>query len=134
MKGHQRKTPLLFLYGVTLLLACISFSSQADIAMYKAKQSLNNKVQCYHHNLDNDSLSLISNNIVNTVVDAIHTGDGIQMHFQPIQSLKTKSVYYETLIRIKQEDTIIYPNDIFSVVDRRRLEVELDRQVVQQIV
>jgi esterase/lipase len=34
MKGHQRKTPLLFLYGVTLLLACISFSSQAQVVSH----------------------------------------------------------------------------------------------------
>jgi len=106
---------------------------QADIAMYKAKQSLQNKVQCYHQRLDNESQSLVSNQIVNTVVEAIHSGLGIQMHFQPIQDLKTKEVYYESLIRLNQEGSIIYPNDIFSIVDRRRLEVELDHQVVQQI-
>jgi len=106
---------------------------QADISMYKAKQSLQNKVQCYHQRLDNESQSLVSNQIVNTVVEAIHSGSGIQMHFQPIQDLKTQEVYYESLIRLNQEGSIIYPNDIFSIVDRRRLEVELDHQVVQQI-
>jgi len=106
---------------------------QADIAMYKAKQSLKEKIQCYHHSLDKESLSLVSNRIVNTVVNAIHTGANIQMHFQPIQSIENQSVYYEALIRIQQDDGIIYPNDIFSVVDRRRLEVELDQQVIKQV-
>ncbi|WP_029407991.1 bifunctional diguanylate cyclase/phosphodiesterase [Thiomicrorhabdus sp. Milos-T2] len=103
---------------------------QADMAMYKAKQSLNEKVQCYHHSLDYESLSLVSNNIVNTVVNAIHNGSGIQMHYQPIKSINSQKVYYESLIRIKQDEGIIYPNDIFAVVNRRRLEVELDQQVI----
>lgn len=104
---------------------------QADMAMYKAKQSLNEKVQCYHQSLDYESLSLVSNNIVNTVVNAIHTGAGIQMHYQPIKSVNCKNVYYESLIRIKQDSGIICPNDIFSVVNRRRLEIELDEQVIK---
>jgi len=103
------------------------------MAMYKAKQSLKEKIQCYHHTLDKESLSLVSNNIVNTVVEAIHSGALIQMHFQPIQSLSTDSVYYESLIRINQNSNIIYPNDIFAIVDRRRMEVDLDQQVIKQV-
>ncbi|BCN93840.1 hypothetical protein THMIRHAM_16250 [Thiomicrorhabdus immobilis] len=106
---------------------------QADMAMYKAKQSLKEKVQCYHRSLDNESLSLVSSNIVNTVVEAIHSGQYIQMHYQPIQSLTDNQIYYESLIRIKKNGDIIYPNDIFSVVDRRRLEIELDEQVIKHI-
>ena len=64
---------------------------QADMAMYKAKQSLKEKIQCYHHSLDKESLSLVSNNIVNTVVEAIHSGAGIQMHFQALLRNSYKS-------------------------------------------
>ncbi|MEA1990048.1 MAG: bifunctional diguanylate cyclase/phosphodiesterase [Pseudomonadota bacterium] len=132
------KEHLTFSVGVSSTLTDLSneitnLPRQADMAMYKAKQSLKEKIQCYHHSLDKESLSLVSNNVVNTVVEAIHSGAGIQMHFQPIQSLSTSSVYYESLIRINQSGSIIYPNDIFSVVDRRRMEVDLDQQVIKQV-
>mgnify|MGYP000318386934 CR=1 FL=1 len=132
------KEHLNFSVGVSSTLPDMSndilhLPKQADIAMYKAKQSLKEKIQCYHRNFDKESMSLLSNSMVNTIVDAIHSGNHIQMHYQPIKSVKDNSVYYESLIRIKQEDKIIYPNDIFSVVDRRRLEFELDLQVIQQI-
>jgi len=132
------KEHLTFSVGVSSTLADLSneitnLPKQADMAMYKAKQSLKEKIQCYHHSLDKESLSLVSNNVVNTVVEAIHSGAGIQMHFQPIQSLSNSSVYYESLIRINQSGTIIYPNDIFSVVNRRRMEIDLDQQVIEQV-
>ncbi|WP_019555799.1 EAL domain-containing protein [Thiomicrorhabdus arctica] len=110
-----------------------SLPRQADIAMYKAKQSHQDKVQCYHHQLESQAHALVSNETVNTVVNAIHTGENIEMHFQPIQSIKTGAVYFESLIRIQNNNKLIYPNDIFAVVQRRRLEVELDTQVIQAI-
>ncbi|MDX1351665.1 MAG: bifunctional diguanylate cyclase/phosphodiesterase [Thiomicrorhabdus sp.] len=132
------KEHLSFSVGISSTLDDLSndislLPKQADMAMYKAKQSLKEKIQCYHLSFERESLSLVSNSIVNTVVEAIHTGKGIQMHYQPIQSLVDESLYYETLIRIKQDDTLIVPNDIFTVVDRRRLEFELDTQVIKQV-
>lgn len=106
---------------------------QADIAMYKAKQSLKEKVQCYHLDLEKESMSLVSKHISNIVVDAVHHGNNIQMHYQPIQSLESASLYYESLIRIKDDDQLILPNDIFSVVNLRRLEMEIDHQVIEQV-
>lgn len=110
-----------------------SLPRQADIAMYKAKQSLQHKVQCYDKQLESQALSLVSNETVSAIVNAIHTGENIKMHFQPIQSLQTGEVYFESLIRIQNNHSLIYPNDIFAVVQRRRLEVELDTQVIQKI-
>ncbi|QCU90615.1 bifunctional diguanylate cyclase/phosphodiesterase [Thiomicrorhabdus sediminis] len=106
---------------------------QADIAMYKAKQSLKDKIQVYHQTMEKESRSLVSSNIANTIVNAIDSGDNMELHFQPIVSLKNDSVYYESLVRIQGEDGLIYPNDIFHVVERRRLEMELDYQIVQQV-
>jgi diguanylate cyclase (GGDEF)-like protein len=114
-----------------------SLPRQADIAMYKAKQSHQHKIQFYHHKLDQEAHGMVSNQIVNAVVEAIHTGKNIQMHYQPICSVLDSHTYYESLIRIQQPHThngqLIYPNDIFAVVKRRRLEVEIDTQVIQQI-
>lgn len=106
---------------------------QADMAMYKAKQSVREKIQCYHQSLDAESLPLLSNNLVNTIVDAINTGNNMAMHYQPIKSLTDHSHYYEVLIRMQQGEEYIFPREIFAVVDRRRLEVELDKQVIQQV-
>ncbi len=111
----------------------LNLPRQADIAMYKAKQSLQNKIQCYKSELDNESLSLVSNKIINTIVDAIHTGKNINMHFQAIQSVIDGSIYYESLVRIQNEEELIYPKDIFLVVERRRLETEIDTQIIQKI-
>ncbi|GKT11695.1 MAG: hypothetical protein ISEC1_P0664 [Thiomicrorhabdus sp.] len=106
---------------------------QADIAMYKAKQSHQYKIKTYQAEFDSETHSLVSNELVNTIVEAIHTGNNIQMHYQPIQAISDNQLYYESLIRIKKIDTLIYPYDIFSVVERRRLEVEIDTQIIQQI-
>lgn len=106
---------------------------QADMAMYKAKQSVREKIQCYHNNIAKDTQTMVSNMLVNTIVDAINSGKYIEMHFQAVKKLDSNEVYYESLIRMNKEGEIIYPRDIFTVVDRRRLEVELDRQVISQV-
>ncbi|MCF6298463.1 MAG: bifunctional diguanylate cyclase/phosphodiesterase [Thiomicrorhabdus sp.] len=111
----------------------LNLPRQADIAMYKAKQSHQHKIQCYKSQLEQESLSLVSNQVINTIVEAIHTGQYINMHLQGIHSVKDGSIYYESLIRIQKEELLIYPSDIFSVVERRRLEVEMDTQIIKQI-
>ncbi len=110
-----------------------SLPRQADIAMYKAKQSHQNKIQNYHQQLETEAHTIVSNKTVSSIVNAIHTGEIIKMHFQPILSLKTGRVYFESLIRIQNESELIFPNDIFAVVERRRLEVEMDKQIIQAI-
>jgi diguanylate cyclase (GGDEF)-like protein len=107
---------------------------QADIAMYKAKQSHHDKIRFYCRLMENDADTvLLKNNLLNTVVNAIHTGEYIEMHYQPIVSLYDTQFYYESLIRLNTPQERIFPNDIFTVVNRRRLEVELDKQVIQKI-
>lgn len=105
---------------------------QADIAMYKAKQSHKTKIQIYSQTLEDQSSALVSKQVINTIVNSIHTGENIQMHFQPIVNIETGDWYYESLIRIKDTETdgLIYPGEIFSLVERRRLEVEMDHQVI----
>jgi len=103
---------------------------QADIAMYKAKQSHQTKVQVYNQTLEEQSSSLVSNQVINTIVNSIHTGEDIEMHFQPIVAIETGNWYYEALIRIQGTEGLIYPGEIFSLVERRRLEVEMDHQVI----
>jgi EAL domain-containing protein (putative c-di-GMP-specific phosphodiesterase class I) len=44
------------------------------------------------------------------------------MHYQPIIPLTEGRLYYESLIRLNTTQGRIFPNDIFTVVNRRRLE------------
>ncbi len=111
----------------------LNLPRQADIAMYKAKQSHQHKIQCYASQLEQESLSLVSSQVINTIVEAIHTGQYIDMHLQGIHSVRENKLYYESLIRIQKDDLFIYPKDIFSVVERRRLEVEMDTQIIHQM-
>ncbi|HIE40602.1 MAG TPA: EAL domain-containing protein [Thiomicrorhabdus sp.] len=111
----------------------LNLPRQADIAMYKAKQSHQHKIQCYASQLEQESLSLVSSQVINTIVEAIHTGQYIDMHLQGIHSVQENTLYYESLIRIQKDDLCIYPKDIFAVVERRRLEVEMDTQIIHQI-
>ncbi len=110
-----------------------SLPRQADIAMYKAKQSHENKIQYYHQQLEAEAHTIVSSGTVSSIVNAIHTGKNIKMHFQPIVSLETDRVYFESLIRIQNESELIFPNDIFAVVQHRRLEVAMDKQIIQAI-
>ncbi|MDG6774050.1 EAL domain-containing protein [Thiomicrorhabdus sp. ZW0627] len=105
---------------------------QADIAMYKAKQSHHSKIQVYNQTLESVSSALVSNQILNKVVNSIHTGKHMQMHFQPILATDKSNCYYEALVRVQNGEELVYPDKIFAVVERRRLEVELDRQVIQK--
>lgn len=112
-----------------------SLPRQADIAMYKAKQSPQNKIQVYHQLLDREAQSLVSNQVVTTVMKAVESGVGIAMHYQPIVNMQTSGIYYESLVRLQDEDgSMVFPNDIFSVVNRRRLEVGFDQQVIKKVV
>jgi len=129
---------LSFSVGVSMISPDIDYPltdlpRQADIAMYKAKQSHHDKIQFYCHLMENDADTvLLKNNLLNTVLSAIHTGQYIEMNYQPIVSLTNNELYYESLIRISTPQERIFPNDIFTVVNRRRLEVALDKQVIQK--
>lgn len=130
------KEKLVFSVGISAIAMtkedCITrLPRQADIAMYKAKQSHRTKIQAYNQLLEDQSSILVSNYVINTVVNSIHTGENIEMHYQPVISIDGTCSYYESLIRIRGNEGLIYPNEIFSLVDRRRLEVELDKQVIK---
>ncbi|NPA71556.1 MAG: bifunctional diguanylate cyclase/phosphodiesterase [Gammaproteobacteria bacterium] len=111
----------------------ISLPRQADIAMYKAKESLLHKIQCYTPKLEHANKSLVSSTLVSQIVEAVQSGRNIVMNFQPIQAVETDQLYFESLIRMEGDNGIIYPTDIFAVVQRRRLEVEMDVQIIQQV-
>lgn len=112
-----------------------SLPRQADIAMYKAKQSLKNKVQTYHEALDKEACSMVSNKVISTIMQAVDSGKGIEMHYQPIVQVDTGRVYYESLVRLRDDEgNMVFPNELFGVIQRSRVEVNFDRQVIKKVV
>ncbi|WFE69392.1 bifunctional diguanylate cyclase/phosphodiesterase [Thiomicrospira sp. R3] len=105
----------------------------ADIALYKAKHSLHDKVQLFAADEESAGKTLVSNERVGMIMSALRTGEGIEMHLQPIVSVDQEVIYYEALVRIRQQDCLIFPNEIFDVVNHRHLECELDLQVIEAI-
>ena len=103
---------------------------QADLAMYRAKGTMRQKIVHFKPELDN----FISNKKVATVLQAIETGEHFEMHYQPIIKVGTGKVdYYEALVRLRNNEGLIGPAEIFPIVARRSLEAELDLAVIKRI-
>ena len=104
----------------------------ADLAMYHAKKS-SIKVQTYTPQMGEDS-SILSSHIVNAVLAAVDDNNRILPHYQEIRRCNTNTVsFYEALVRIKNVDGLIYPGDIFPVLDRHALDAEFDNCVITAI-
>jgi diguanylate cyclase (GGDEF)-like protein len=109
-----------------------TLQKHADMALFQSKQSLADKIHFYDQSVTNSEV-LLSNNLISSVLGGLKTGEGIQMHIQPIVDAKEETCYYEGLIRIQTEEGLIFPDKIFPIVQHRHLEVELDRQVVIKV-
>jgi diguanylate cyclase (GGDEF)-like protein len=107
---------------------------RADTAMYSAKQPGHSSIAFYSNEMESNSSKLLSNRVNNAVYEAIQHGNGLEMHYQPIVDLTTNRIsYYEALIRIRRENEMITPNHIFKLVETHRLEVDMDRAILKQV-
>ena len=111
-----------------------SLQWRADIAMYQAKRPGNKNVVMFSEDLAQDSEGLYSSWVNSAVYDAVIYGTGLTMFYQPIANLDDGEVcHYEALVRIERDGEMIQPSNIFPVVEARRLEVEMDRAVLRQV-
>ncbi|TVQ75350.1 MAG: bifunctional diguanylate cyclase/phosphodiesterase [Chromatiaceae bacterium] len=111
-----------------------SLQWQADVAMYKAKRPGSAPTVLFTPALAQDTQSLYSNWINNAVYEAVTHGAGIRMAYQPVVALDERHPsYVEALLRIEHQGEIIGPSDIFPVVEARRLDVDLDRAILNRI-
>ncbi len=107
---------------------------QADMAMYYAKRATRKKVVHYSSKMNDDTAAFISNYLINTVLYAVETGDKVQMHYQPVWRISGNEIdFFEALVRIRDQDDLIGPGDIFPIVNRQSLEAELDLTVIRSI-
>ncbi len=111
-----------------------SLQWKADVAMYRAKRPGHSSVVMFSEALARDSEGLFSSWVNTAVFDAVISGRGLRMAYQPIVDLGDGRIcHYEALVRIQRDGELIYPSNIFPVVEARRLEVELDRAVIRQV-
>lgn len=81
-----------------------------------------------------ESVGVYSSGMNDAVNSLIEQGRGIVMHYQPVKRLNClDDVYFEALLRLEYQGRLIYPGDIFPVVESHRLEVDIDRLIVAQI-
>ena len=104
----------------------------ADLAMYHAKKS-SLKVQAYTPQMGEGS-SILSSHIVNAVLAAVEDNNRILPHYQEIRRCNTNTVsFYEALVRLKDVDGLIYPGDIFPVINRHALNAEFDHCIISAV-
>lgn len=107
---------------------------QADIAMYHAKKSGSRSIVHYHNHLETSFAPLVSNRIIDAVIRAARTTEGIAMHYQPVVNSKTQKIdYYEALLRIQDKQGLISASEIFPVAENLFLEAELDLAVLVRV-
>ncbi|MBI4317557.1 MAG: EAL domain-containing protein [Chloroflexi bacterium] len=109
--------------------------SQADAAMYKAKEQGRNRIMLYRP--DEDSLVFLpeSNQLVALLKDAFRKGL-FALHFQPIVRLSDGQVdHYEALVRLRAETgRIVPPAEFIPAAERFGLMPQLTRWIVQEVI
>ncbi len=117
------------------LAALNQLAWQADVAVYQAKKPSNKNVMMFRGGDDDASLSLFSNHVYSAVFDAIEHGKGLVMHYQPIINLDNGEVsYFESLVRIKNNDEYISPAQIFPIISARNFDIDLDKAIVKAVI
>jgi len=111
-----------------------NLSWQADSAVYLAKRPDNNNIVTFNPDMAESSKSLFSNWMYEAVFSAIETGEGIQIHYQPIIDIASGTIcYYESLVRIVHKGEFIPPSHIFPIITARHLDKQMDQAIVKKI-
>jgi diguanylate cyclase (GGDEF)-like protein len=113
----------------------VTLQKQADVAMYHAKRPGYGKLVAYTDDMSIESEALFSNQSVSAVFEAISgKGAALEIHYQPVVNLENRQVdYFEALVRIRRDDELLFPGEIFPVVTGRRLEAEFDSAVLKRV-
>ncbi len=107
---------------------------RADVAMYIAKRPGGRQVVLFTPELNADARGLFSSWASSAVYEAIASGQGLTIFYQPIVDLDAERIrYYESLVRIESENELLLPSEIFPLVEARKLESELDRAILRRI-
>ncbi len=104
----------------------------ADIAMYRAKRPGQNKIAFYDPQIDAGPESLFSSRDIHMLYEAIEKGRGLELHYQPIVSLRNDCRgFYEVLSRLRDDQGMIPPSQFLRVIAAENLWCEFDATVVR---
>lgn len=105
----------------------------ADIALSEAK---NKKIKIKEYDNSMKSIEQFKHNIlwVEKLYKAL-SEDRIIAHYQPIYNYKTGKIEkYEALMRMVEDDKIIYPNEYLTIAKRTKLYPELTYKMVEKVI
>ncbi|MHB9118579.1 MAG: putative bifunctional diguanylate cyclase/phosphodiesterase [Burkholderiales bacterium] len=107
---------------------------QADIALYHAKRPGRPKIAVYDDSMITETDIIFSTRHNHAVFEALASGKGLEIHYQPVVDLGSGAVkYYEALVRIRDGDELLSPPAIFPIIEARRIEVEFDIAIIERI-
>lgn len=104
---------------------------RADTALLHAKKHQRTVVDC---DTLADHQTPLQNHALGQFIDhAVQTGEGLELHAQPIVSPQDGSVlYHELLVRARDnEGNLIHPAELFEWIDRHHLHRYLDHHVIR---
>jgi diguanylate cyclase (GGDEF)-like protein len=111
-----------------------SLQRQADIAVYQAKRPGVHQPVLFIDEMADGTEALFSSWISEVVYEAVTSGTGIEMHYQPVVDNDTsRTAYYESLLRIRNDDELVPPSHIFPIINMRKMEVELDQTIIRHV-
>ena len=114
-------------------MSLTELQKRADLAMYAAKRPGGQKIMFYTPEIGSVE-ALVANSAINAVFQAIQDPRMMEMAYQPIVRLPGQVLEYsEALARIRFEDRLIYPGDIFPIVQDRNLDAEFDLAIIRAI-
>ncbi|CCO07296.1 sensor domain-containing protein [Desulforamulus hydrothermalis] len=121
--------------GVVLIDGTLEYQkilSQADIALYKAKEEGRNRIAYINCHQDASREFLKINHNINTIKQALRS-DRLVLYYQPVVSLNMgEIIHYEALVRLLDENNeVIPPGRFIPVAERFGMMAEIDRRVVQ---
>lgn len=114
-------------------ISLTELQKRADLAMYAAKRPGGQKVMFYTPDIGSVEALVVNRNI-NAVFQAIQDPGLIEIAYQAVVRLPAlHREYSEALARIRFEDQLIYPGDIFPIVQNRNLDADFDLAILRAI-
>lgn len=114
-------------------LSLTELQKQADLAMYAAKRPGGRKIMRYTPDIGGVE-ALVANRCINAVFQAIQDPNLLEIAYQPVVRVPLmQTEYAEALARIRFEGQLIYPGDIFPIIQDRNLDAEFDLAIIRAI-